>query len=157
MIFTKKRTYKQHDNEKDSFYKFSAKKLPDQSKITESFSTDICIIGAGLTGISSALHLSNNGLKITILEANKVGAGASGRNGGQLGIGMRKDQFFLEKKFGFERAKFFWNIGCELDCNIKLDLYALLPIIASYCANDNDSVTVPFCKSRGGLIKSMSF
>ena len=63
MIFTKKRTYKQHDNEKDSFYKFSAKKLPDQSKITESFSTDICIIGAGLTGISSALHLMNKGLK----------------------------------------------------------------------------------------------
>jgi gamma-glutamylputrescine oxidase len=113
MIFTKKRTYKQHHNEKDSFYKFSAKKFPNQNKITESFSTDICIIGAGLTGISSALHLANNGLSITILEANKVGAGASGRNGGQLGIGMRKDQFFLEKKFGFERAKFFWNIGLE--------------------------------------------
>ena len=113
MIFTKKRTYTQHDNEKESFYKFSAKKLLDQDKLTESFSTDICIIGAGLTGISSALHLANKGLKITILEANRVGAGASGRNGGQLGIGMRKDQFFLEKKFGFERAKFFWNIGLE--------------------------------------------
>ena len=96
MIFTKKRTYKQHDNEKDSFYKFSVKKLPNQNKITESFSSDICIIGAGLTGISSALHLANNGYTITVLEANKVGAGASGRNGGQLGIGMRKDQFFLE-------------------------------------------------------------
>ena len=41
-------------------------------------------------GISSALNLSNQGLSITILEANKVGSGASGRNGGQLGIGMRE-------------------------------------------------------------------
>ena len=113
MIFTKKRTYKQHHNEKDSFYKYSAKKFPVQDKITESFSTDICIIGAGLTGLSSAYHLSKNGLSITIIEANRVGAGASGRNGGQLGIGMRKDQFFLEKKFGFEKANFFWNIGLE--------------------------------------------
>ena len=119
MIFTKKITYKQHHNEKDSFYEFSAKNLPKQNKVTESFSTDICIIGAGLTGISSALHLANNGLSITILEANSVGAGASGRNGGQLGIGMRKDQFFLEKKFGYEKANFFWNIGLEAVQTVK--------------------------------------
>ena len=118
MITTKKRTFNQHDNEKDSFYKFSAPVFPIQNKLKESISTDVCIIGAGLTGISAALNLSNKGLSITILEANKVGSGASGRNGGQLGIGMRKDQFYLEKKFGFEKANFFWKIGLDAVSNV---------------------------------------
>ena len=85
--------------------------------LKEGFETDlnvdICIIGGGLTGISSALHLINKGYSIAILEANKIGSGASGRNGGQLGIGMRKDQFYLEKKFGLDIAKFFWKMGLE--------------------------------------------
>ena len=118
MITTKKRTFNQHDNEKESFYKFSAPIFKDQPKVIENFSTDICIIGGGLTGLSSALNLSNKGLSITVLEANKVGSGASGRNGGQLGIGMRKDQFFLEKMFGDEKAKFFWNVGLEAVKNV---------------------------------------
>ncbi len=119
MITTKKRTFKQHDNEKDSFYKFSAPIFRDQPKINDNFSTDICIIGGGLTGLSSALNLSKKGYSISILEANKIGSGASGRNGGQLGIGMRKDQFFLEKMFGYEKAKFFWNLGLEAVNDVK--------------------------------------
>ena len=118
MFTTKKRTFNQHDNEKESFYKFSAPNFPNQIKLNENISTDVCIIGGGLTGISSALNLSNQGLSITILEANKVGSGASGRNGGQLGIGMRKDQFYLEKKFGIEKAKFFWNVGLDAVSNV---------------------------------------
>ena len=58
MITTKKRTFNQHDNEKESFYKFSAPIFKDQPKFIENFSTDICIIGGGLTGLSSALNLS---------------------------------------------------------------------------------------------------
>ena len=118
MFTTKKRTFNQHDNEKESFYKFSAPNFPNQIKLNENISTDVCIIGGGLTGISSALNLSNQGLSITILEANKVGSGASGRNGGQLGIGMRKDQFYLEKKFGIEKAKFFWKVGLDAVSNV---------------------------------------
>ena len=45
---------------------------------------DVCVIGAGFTGISTALHLVERGYKVHIIEANKVGWGASGRNGGQL-------------------------------------------------------------------------
>ena len=47
MITTKKRTFNQHDNEKDSFYKFSAPVFPIQSKLKENISTDVCIIGSG--------------------------------------------------------------------------------------------------------------
>ena len=47
-------------------------------------SYDVCIVGAGFTGISAALHLAEQGFKVTVLEAVKVGFGASGRNGGQI-------------------------------------------------------------------------
>ena len=50
----------------------------------------------------------------------------------------------------------FWNIGFELLCKAKLVLFDLVPLIASYCANDNDSVTVPYCKSGGMLRRSVS-
>ena len=113
MFSTKKSTFKQHLNENISFYRYSAGLLDIDHHLENNFEVDICIIGAGLTGVSAALNLVNKGYSIAILEANNVGSGASGRNGGQLGIGMRKDQFFLEKKFGLELAKEFWNLGLE--------------------------------------------
>jgi len=47
-------------------------------------SADVCVIGAGFTGISTALHLAERGYNVHVVEANKVGWGASGRNGGQM-------------------------------------------------------------------------
>ena len=107
----KKRTFEQHHNENITYYQFSTINTVNHKQLNESIDTDICIVGGGLTGLSAGLHLSNKGYSVTILEANKIGSGASGRNGGQLGIGMRKDQFYLEKKFGVEKAKIFWSVG----------------------------------------------
>ena len=118
MFSTKKRTYKQHYNEKDSFYKYSSPKFTEQQALSENLNTDICIVGGGLTGISAALNLADQGYDVCIVEANKIGSGASGRNGGQLGIGMRKDQMYLENKFGFEKAEFFWNVGLDAVKNV---------------------------------------
>ena len=47
-------------------------------------SADVCVIGAGFTGISTALHLAERGYNVHVVEANRVGWGASGRNGGQV-------------------------------------------------------------------------
>ena len=58
---------------------------------------DVCVIGAGYTGLSAALHLAEAGRRVILLEAQRVGFGASGRNGGQLGSGQRVDQEGLEK------------------------------------------------------------
>ena len=58
---------------------------------------DVCVVGAGYTGLSAALHLAQKGLSVVVLEAHRVGFGASGRNGGQLGSGQRQDQITLEK------------------------------------------------------------
>ena len=91
MLINKKNTFEQHDNENISFYKSSIKQYSDFSNQWEdNLSTDICVIGGGLTGVSSALNLSKKGFKVILVEARKIGWGASGRNGGQLGIGMRK-------------------------------------------------------------------
>ncbi len=72
---------------------------------------DVCVVGAGFTGISAALRMAEVGLRVAVLEANRVGWGASGRNGGQLGSGQRVGQRTLEKRFGRERARRLWQVG----------------------------------------------
>ena len=94
MPINKKNTFEQHDNESGSYYFHSILNLDLFSHLQENLNADICIIGGGLTGVTSALNLAKNGYKVVLLEARKVGWGASGRNGGQLGIGMRKNQSF---------------------------------------------------------------
>jgi gamma-glutamylputrescine oxidase len=49
---------------------------------------DVCVVGAGLTGLSAALELASRGYSVAVLEARKVGWGASGRNGGQVIVGF---------------------------------------------------------------------
>ncbi len=73
--------------------------------------TDVCVVGGGLTGLSAALHLAQMGVEVTLIEAQRVGFGASGRNGGQVGSGQRRDQGYLEQVYGPEVARKLWNVG----------------------------------------------
>ena len=75
--------------------------------------TDIAIVGAGYTGLSAALHLARRGYRVTVLEAQRVGFGASGRNGGQVGTGQRQDQDWIERKAGREAARQLWQMGLD--------------------------------------------
>ena len=118
-MFNKNKTYEQHDNEKLSFYRSSIDDFNSQDILSSTSDVDICVIGGGLTGISSALNLSNKGFSVVLCEARKIGWGASGRNGGQLGIGMRKDQYTIEKKLGLSHAKELWNLGLESVSDVK--------------------------------------
>ena len=118
-MFNKNQTYEQHDNEKISFYRSSVEDLNSQDQLTSDIDVDICVIGGGLTGISSAINLSKKGYSVILCEARKIGWGASGRNGGQLGIGMRKDQFTIEKKLGLKHAKELWSLGLEAVEDVK--------------------------------------
>ena len=72
---------------------------------------DVCIIGGGFTGVSSALHLAQRGYSVVLLEANKIGWGASGRNGGQVGSDMRRDQDDLENMLGLDKARQMWGVA----------------------------------------------
>jgi gamma-glutamylputrescine oxidase len=74
---------------------------------------DLCIIGGGLTGISSAYHGAQKGLSCLLLEADEIGAGASGRNGGQVSPGQRLDQLTLEAKVGETQAHKLWELALE--------------------------------------------
>ena len=118
-MFNKNKTYEQHDNEKISFYGSSVKNLDSRNHLTSDVDVDVCVIGGGLTGISSALNISKKGYSVILCEARKIGWGASGRNGGQLGIGMRKDQYNIEKKLGLNHAKELWNMGLEAVDEVK--------------------------------------
>ena len=65
------------------------------------------------THLSAALHLAQKGYDVVLLEAHKVGVGASGRNGGQGGSGQRQDQIWLEKAVGRDDAHRLWDLAEE--------------------------------------------
>ena len=97
----------------DSYYAASANGAPFYGALEGEVEADVCIIGAGYTGLSSALHLAERGFKVVVLEAERIGWGASGRNGGHVGVGQRKGQEDLEKMFGLDTAKSLWDMGLE--------------------------------------------
>jgi gamma-glutamylputrescine oxidase len=80
---------------------------------------DVCIVGGGYTGLSAALHLAQKGFDVVLLEAHKVGFGASGRNGGQVGTGQRQDQIWLEKAVGVQHAHRLWDLAEESKSLVK--------------------------------------
>ena len=67
-----------------SYYAASAGEIPDYPALKGAHTADVCVIGAGFSGISTALHLAERGYKVHVVESNRVGWGASGRNGGQI-------------------------------------------------------------------------
>ncbi len=84
-------------------------------------SCDLAIIGGGFTGLSAALHAAGAGLDVVLLEASRVGFGASGRNGGQVHPGQRLDQDTLEAMLGRDRARVLWDLALE-SVDLTLDL-----------------------------------
>ena len=92
----------QHVN---SYYAATRNEVIDFPTLEESVECDVCIIGAGYTGLSSALFLTEAGYKVTVLEAAKVGYGASGRNGGQLVNSYSRDVDVIEARYGDKTAE----------------------------------------------------
>jgi len=88
-----------------SYYADSANPAPERPVLRGAVDADVCIIGAGYTGLSAGLHLAEAGFKVVILEQAKVGWGASGRNGGQIVHSYSRDIDVIEQNYGKEQAK----------------------------------------------------
>jgi gamma-glutamylputrescine oxidase len=121
-----------------SYYAATAHTLPHQPQLAQSVRADVCIIGAGFTGLSAALHLARAGRSVVILESQRIGWGASGRNGGQLYGGQRKDVDWLEARLGPVEARRLWELGeaakrlvkrligeLEIDCDLTPGIAAV--------------------------------
>lgn len=87
-----------------SWYAASANDKTVRPSLEGDQTADICIIGAGFTGISAALELAEQGLSVIVLEGERIGFGASGRNGGQIVNGYSRDLETIAGRYGHERA-----------------------------------------------------
>jgi len=114
------------------YYAASAGEAPATGSLRRDANADVCIIGAGYTGLSAALHLATAGASVIVMEAEDVGFGASGRNGGQIHPGHRKSQAALEEWLGVGHARELWDLSEEArklvfelaaqDCELKRGL-----------------------------------
>ena len=116
----------------ESFYAASANPAPVHPELQGEVETDVCIIGAGYTGLSTAISLLENGFKVVLVEAAKVGFGASGRNGGQIVNSYSRDIDVIERTVGAKEAKLMGDMAFEggriireritkynIDCDLK--------------------------------------
>jgi gamma-glutamylputrescine oxidase len=83
-----------------SWYAASAGDIPAYPALKGHVRADVAVVGGGFTGLSAALSLARAGYKVVVIEANKIGWGASGRNGGQVHTGQRQDPDWLAARIG---------------------------------------------------------
>ncbi|NWD78759.1 FAD-binding oxidoreductase [Pseudomonas reactans] len=88
-----------------SLWSATAPSVVPTPALSESVKVDVAIVGAGYTGLSTALHLAERGVSVCVLEANEPGWGASGRNGGQVNPTLKYDPEQLVQMYGPERAE----------------------------------------------------
>ncbi len=108
-----------------SWYAATSVPSPDRPALAGDRRADVCIVGAGFTGLSAALHLARAGLQVVVLEAHRAGWGASGRNGGQVGSGQRLDQDWIEARLPGD-ARVLWDMAEAAKALVR-DLGAGMP------------------------------
>lgn len=102
-----------------SYYAATANPFPSLDALSGVVSADVCVVGGGFTGLSAALHLAERGYKVVLLEQARIGWGASGRNGGQINLGLRKGPEELLAAFGETRARLLFDMSEEARQLIK--------------------------------------
>jgi len=115
-----------------SYYAATANAAPARPALEEAMQVDICVIGAGYTGLSTALFLLEQGFSVVVLEAARVGFGASGRNGGQIVNSYSRDMDTIERSVGTEQTRLIGAMAFEggriirervarygIDCDLK--------------------------------------
>ena len=129
------REHHQRQEHASSYYAASVNDVTDYPVLQGTVTTDVCVVGGGFTGVSTALTLAERGYSVALVEANRIGWGASGRNGGQIihgGCGLDK----ILEKHGDCIADLVWDMKWrgndiirervakyDIDCDLK-DGYA---------------------------------
>jgi gamma-glutamylputrescine oxidase len=100
---------------KQSYYlaTATATDAPQRPRLTGEATADVCVVGAGCTGLSAALHATEQGLSVVLLEGGRIGWGASGRNGGQIIPGLRKGAVELIARYGLDEARALFDLALE--------------------------------------------
>lgn len=101
-----------------SWYEATITDRPRYPRLDGSRRADVVIVGGGFTGLSAAVHLAEAGADVVLLEAHRVGDGASGRNGGQLGTGQRAWAEELEAQYGLTRARMLFDLAEEAKAHL---------------------------------------
>lgn len=96
-----------------NYYEDSVPTRPPRAALTGELRADAAVIGGGIAGCSAALHLAERGYRVVLLEAERVGFGASGRSGGQLIYGYACGQHKLERLVGPADARRLWQVTVE--------------------------------------------
>ena len=97
----------------DSYYAATANPAPEHAVLEGEITCDVCVVGAGFTGISTALNLAEKGFDVVVIEAARVGWGASGRNGGQVGSGYVTGMRKIARWVGEDDARKLWHMAEE--------------------------------------------
>jgi len=95
----------------DTYYAASARLPPPSAPLAGTLSADVCVVGGGIAGCSAALELAERGYRVVLLEAQRIGWGASGRSGGQAIFGTAAEQSAIEQLLGLEDARRVWDVS----------------------------------------------
>lgn len=96
-----------------SYYAATVADRPARPALAGTVRADVAIVGGGFTGLNAAITLAEAGRSVVLIEQNRIGWGASGRNGGQLHSGQRRDQDHLERHYGRDTARRLWSFAEE--------------------------------------------
>ncbi len=96
-----------------SYYLDSDRQAPVYPQYHGNASCDVCVVGGGFAGVSTALNLAEAGYKVVLMEAGRIGWGASGRNGGQLINGYAPGMTRLARMLGEAQARRMWELSLE--------------------------------------------
>ena len=96
-----------------SYYAISAHSAPERPALAQSVDCDVCVVGGGIAGCSTALHLAERGYKTVLLEDNRIGWGASGRSGAQAIYGLAAPQSKIRQLVGPDAARRIWDVTVE--------------------------------------------
>jgi gamma-glutamylputrescine oxidase len=110
-----------------SWYAATVDARPMRPDLRGGHTADVCIIGAGYTGLSAARVLARQGLSVIVLEAHRAGFGASGRNGGQVASGYNVPQRLLTKKLGAKLSRDMWALSEEAKQDVAENCATIAP------------------------------